>query len=95
MRAKGNGDVRVCVSNLMRTFRGEVPYERVKGIDPRMIDRPTSIVDPIIQEDVSWLIETYEPRADVESINTSQDGGVDGGLLITAKLKGKGEVTNG
>lgn len=95
MRAKGNGDVRVCVSNLMRTFRGEVPYERVKGIDPRMIDRPTSIVDPIIQEDVSWLIETYEPRADVESIRTSLDGGYDGGLLITAKLKGKGEVTNG
>ena len=95
MRAKGNGDVLVCVSNLMRTFRGEVPYERVKGIDPRMIDKLTSIVHPIVQEDVEWLIDTYEPRADVESISTSQDGGYDGGLLITAKLKGKGEVTNG
>ena len=95
MRAKGNGDVRVCVSNLMRTFRGEVPYERVKGIDPRMIDRPTAVVGPVVQEDVSWLIETYEPRADVENICTALDGGADGSLLITAKLKGKGEVTNG
>lgn len=95
MRASGNGDIKVCAENLLRTYRGEVPYERVKGIDPRMIDRPTLTAAPEIQEDVRWLLETYEPRADVESVNVKHDGGADGGLIITANLTGEGEVTNG
>ena len=95
MRANGNGDVRVCVSNLLRIWRGEVPYERVKGLDPTLIDKPTSTVIPEAREDVRWLIETYEPRALLESVSVVQDSSVEGNLLITAKLKGEGEVTNG
>ena len=95
MKANGNGDIKVCAENLLRIHRGEVPYERVKGLDPRMIDRPTLTVAPEIQEDVRWLLETYEPRADVESVNVNHDGGADGGLIITANLTGEGEVTNG
>ena len=37
MRANGNGAPNVCASNLLRLIRGEVPYERIKGLDPRMI----------------------------------------------------------
>lgn len=95
MRASGNGDVKVCVSNLLRIYRGEVPYERVKGLDPRLIDQPTALVDAEIQQDARWLLETYEPRAQVESINVVHDGNADGGLIITANLTGEGEVSNG
>ena len=95
MKSSGNGDIKTCVSNLLRTFRGEVPYERVKGIDPRMIDKPVETVRSEVQQDAWWLLETYEPRANIESINVTQDGGADGGLIITANITGEGEVSNG
>lgn len=97
MRASGNGDVKVCVHNLLRTYRGEVPYERLKGLDPRLIDKPTQTVMPEVQQDARWLIETYEPRAILESVTVSFDGegAAAGGLVITAKLQGEGEVSNG
>ena len=68
MRAKGNGNVAVCVENLLRTFRGEVPFERVKGLNPRTLDTPMVTADPEIRQDAEWLIETYEPRAIVNGI---------------------------
>ena len=94
MKASGNGDVRVCVGNLLRLFRGEVPYERLKGIDPRLVDRPTLSAIPAIQQDVLWLLETYEPRVDVESVDVTHDD-IEGNLRITANIKGVGEVSNG
>lgn len=32
MRAKGNGDPAVCANNLVRISRGEVPYDRIRGV---------------------------------------------------------------
>lgn len=87
MRAKGNGDVNVCANNLLQTFRGEVPFERVKGINPRTIDRPAFDAIPEIQQDADWLLETYEPRATVKSIDVDLNNGVDGGLSITANIE--------
>ena len=95
MKASGNGDIKICVGNLLRIVRGEVPYERVKGLDPRMIDKPTATVQPAVREDAEWLLETYEPRAAVESINVTPSEGVAGGLLITANITGEGEANNG
>ena len=94
MRASGNGNVIVCAQNLLRTFRGEVPCERVKGLDPRMIDKPTLAVIPEVQQDARWLLETYEPRAEVESINVVHND-VEGGLTITANINGGEAVSNG
>ena len=62
MKASGNGDVNVCVANLLRTFRGEVPYERVKGLDPRLIDRPSRDAEIEAQQDATWLIEADDRR---------------------------------
>lgn len=95
MRASGNGNVTVCVNNLLRTFRGEVPYERLKGIDPRLIDQPTETVRAKVQQDARWLIETYEPRAALENVSVTYDKGAEGDLIITAKLQGGEEVSNG
>lgn len=69
MKAKGNGDPATCVGNLLHLIRGEVPYERMKGLDPRLIDRPSSIAGPELVADAEWLIENYEPRVSLDSID--------------------------
>lgn len=63
MKSTGNGKPQVCVKNLLRTVRGEVPYERIKGIDRTLIDRPSETAAPDLVADVEYVIETYEPRA--------------------------------
>lgn len=87
MRASGNGDVSVCANNLLRTFRGEVPYERVKGLDPRNIDRPLEDAELDIQQDAEWLLENYEPRAVVEGVSVEPSDEVNGGFAVLAKIK--------
>lgn len=95
MKASGNGTVKTCAENLLRITRGEVPYERVKGLDPRHIDRPTTAALPDVRQDARWLLETYEPRAAVERITAALIEGAEGGLQITAAITGEGEVTSG
>lgn len=67
MLAKGNGLPAVCTLNLMRTTRGEVPFERLKGIDSALVDRPISEINSLLLADLQWLIETYEPRVQMTS----------------------------
>ena len=86
MRATGNGAPQVCVNNLLRLFRGEVPYERVKGLDPRIIDRPISAADTQLHQDADWLVETYEPRAEIKTISMAQEDTATGGFIVTADI---------
>lgn len=86
MRANGNGDTNVCVNNLLRTFRGEVPFERIKGIDARLIDRPANEADAALKQDAEWLLETYEPRAIVNGISIERTEGVNGEFVIRANI---------
>ena len=91
MRATGNGAPKVCVNNLLQLFRGEVPYERVKGIDPRIVDKPVTAADARLRQDADWLIDTYEPRAEIKSITVSQADTVNGGFSVTADIDVKEE----
>ena len=91
MKATGNGAAEVCANNLLRLFRGEVPYERVKGIDPRLIDQPFPVAEGLLRQDVDWLIETYEPRAEINSTSVTQADAPGGGFSITADIKRKEE----
>ena len=91
MKATGNGSPEVCANNLLRTTRGEVPYERVKGLDPRHIDRPLGVVEAEIQQDAEWLLETYEPRAEINAINIGPSETSTGGFTITADINEKEE----
>lgn len=86
MRAKGNGNPELCAHNLLRVARSEVPYERVKGLDPRLIDRPTVDVDAEMRQDAEWLIETYEPRVSVKAINIEATDSPSGGFIVTADV---------
>lgn len=68
MKATGNGRPQQCAENLLSIIRGENPMERVKGIDPRYIDKIQKEAEIDIKEDVKWLIKTYEPRINIEDI---------------------------
>lgn len=69
MKASGNGTPETCVQNLLKTIRGEVPYERLKGIDRTLIDRPSELAAPDLVADVQWVVETYEPRVNLGAVD--------------------------
>lgn len=69
MKGSGNGDVALCAENLLRIFRGENPYERIKGIDARSLDKPALDAEAEILQDAEFCIENYEPRAQIYSLD--------------------------
>lgn len=71
MKAKGNGSAQQCVANLLNLFQYEVPFARMKGMDPTIIDLPTGEAEIAAKNHASWLIETYEPRAIVNDISVT------------------------
>lgn len=87
MRGHGNGDIAVCANNLLRLSRGEVPYERIKGLDPRLVDSPESDVELEIQQDAEWLIGTYEPRAKAKNITVGGKDPADGSFAVTVNIE--------
>lgn len=68
MKGSGNGTPEVCVQNLLKTIRGTVPYERIKGIDRTLIDRPSELAGADLTADVEFVIGTYEPRAKLSKV---------------------------
>lgn len=73
MKAKGNGSPEQCVENLLLIVRGEVPYERLKGIDATLTDKPSEEAAPLLEADAEWLMENYEPRARLNSVNLTAE----------------------
>lgn len=86
MRSSGNGAPNVCANNLLRMVRGEVPFERVKGLDPRLIDKPLPSVGAELEADAEWLLETYEPRVQFNGIKLMPDDSANGGFIATANI---------
>ena len=84
MKATGNGDSGVCARNLLATVRGEVPFDRLRGLDPRIVDRPAGDAKDEAARDAEWVLKTYEPRIDLDSVGIIQEGNGDFG--ITAKI---------
>lgn len=91
MMAKGNGAPQVCAHNLFRLHRGQVPYERVKGLDPRLYDRPIITADTQLRQDADWLIDTYEPRVAIKSISITRSEDASGDFIVTAELEEREE----
>ena len=86
MLSKNNGSPEVCVNNLIQIARGEVPYDRVKGLDVLQIDSPASQSVDDIADDVEWLIREYEPRAEAESIDVTPTDAAGGHFKINANI---------
>lgn len=75
MTGYGNGNPEVCANNLLKTVRFEVPFERIKGIDGSLIDKPNA--EARVGADATWLIETYEPRVKINSVSVKASNGAD------------------
>ena len=87
MKAHGNGNPETCASNLLRIIRGEIPYDRVRGIDGSLIDQPNATDEA--RADAEWVLENYEPRVEVESIETEPDAVSAGDFSMLVKIKRK------
>ena len=70
MLASGNSHPAQCALNLLRTFRGEVPYVRTKGIDRALIDIPAT-EGWRLRADAEWVVDQYEPRLTLDDVDLS------------------------
>lgn len=84
MKAHRNGAPETCAANLLRIVRGEVPYDRVRGRDPALVDRPGSIDDSVA--DIEWLLETYEPRVSVDSAEAIAEAAAAGDFVTVVNI---------
>ena len=89
MKAHGNGTPETCASNLLRIVRGEVAFDRVRGLDGSLVDRPNAADEAI--EDMKWLLETYEPRVDVESAEAIAEAALSGDFSAIVNIRRKEE----
>jgi phage baseplate assembly protein W len=83
--AKGKDRIVQNVLNIMRTYKGEVAYNRGLGISPDVIDKPADEVQAIIADDLSARIEQDEPRARLLSVVTSYDAS--GDVVVTVRIE--------
>ena len=89
MNAHGNGSPETCASNLLHIVRGEVPYDRVRGRDATLIDRPNAT--GAAAADAEWLLETYEPRVIVESVEANAEAAQTGDFSTLVNFRRKEE----
>lgn len=71
MKAFGNGKPQQCIANLLNLYQYEVPYARLKGMDPSIVDLPTDEAEIVAKNHANLLIENYEPRVTVNDIDIS------------------------
>lgn len=72
MLAKGNGNPSVCAQTLLKCVVGEVPYCRLKGLDPRIIGSPMSNFKEI-KHNARMVIASCEPRCRVDDITVTRN----------------------
>lgn len=87
MKAHGNGTPETCASNLLLIVRGEVPYDRVRGLDGALIDQPNATDEAVA--DAEWVLETYEPRVQADSIETNPEAALSGDFQTIATISRK------
>ena len=90
MKAHGNGRPETCASNLLRIVRGEVPFDRVRGRDGALVDRPNATDEA--SADAEWLLKTYEPRVSVKSVETSPEAAIYGDFSTLVNFERKEET---
>lgn len=86
MLSKNNSSPDVCVNNLLQIVRGEVPYDRVKGVSFAALDSPVTHAADEITEDAEWMLGTYEPRAEIDTIKVTPADAQNGHYTITATI---------
>lgn len=57
------------ITNLINTWRYEVAYDRTKGLNPEILDKPAYDSIPLFTAEIYRIIETYEPGVRLISVN--------------------------
>lgn len=86
MIKSGNGEPKRCVENLTCIVRGEVPFDRVRGIDARIIDKPVEQAAQELEQEALWNVETYEPRVNAETATITANLDDNGGFAIDIEV---------
>ncbi|EGW39156.1 hypothetical protein [Desulfosporosinus sp. OT] len=71
--------------NLISTWRYDVAYNRIMGINPVLIDKPASLAAALYTADVYRLAQDYAPDVTIKSVNVkgiSSDGDIDAEVVI-------------
>lgn len=92
MLKANNSNPAACVNNLLRTARGEVPYDRIKGVSSATIGAPASQSSADLITDTKWMLGVYEPRAEVESLDIIPTDGANGHFTLQANIKSTKEA---
>lgn len=87
MKAHGNGTPETCASNLLRIVRGEVPYDRVRGMNGALIDQPNASMAAFA--DAEWLMENYEPRVVLEHAEMNTEAALHGDFSAVFNFRRK------
>ncbi len=69
--------------NLLMTHRGEIPFDRRRGLDPAIYDMPYENVMEVLMRELSRVM-VWEPRAIVQEARTELRD--DGTMRITCIL---------
>ena len=87
MLASNNGDPRQCAANLLKLTRGENPYDRIKGIDAAITDAPSASARYDAIAEAEWVLDTYEPRVEVEGIDFEAPDAQGGDFSTITQIK--------
>ena len=89
MRAHNNGNASVCALNLLKIVRGEVAYERTKGIDTKYIDQMAINAATLSTVDAQHQLKVFEPRIKVDSYaalaDMDREGNVSNAFILSHK----------
>lgn len=69
--------------NLLMLRQGEIPYDRMRGLDASLVDMPIARVRERIMEELDRVM-MWEPDAEVVDADVRMDG--QGDLLITVTI---------
>lgn len=70
--AKGTERILQNINNVLNTIKYEVPYDRLMGRNPENLDGVLAKKKNILIEETYDLINTYEPRAKVNSVEIKE-----------------------
>uniref|UniRef100_UPI004027D34E hypothetical protein n=1 Tax=Faecousia sp. TaxID=2952921 RepID=UPI004027D34E len=71
------------VKNLLLCRRGEVPYDRMRGLDPGLFELPLGEVQKILLPEIDRVL-AWEPRAEAKSAVAELENGA---LVITVTVE--------
>lgn len=86
MLSKNNSSPEICARNLLKITRGEVPYERSKGIS-LSTDKSATVAAPSAALDAEIVLSEYEPRINVESVDIVPDDTGNGVFTMIANIR--------